>query len=1125
MVLAENAYGPVYYDDLQLERGSAASTTNLLQNGWFRSVTDPQEWTTTNLHLYNETGNESNYIGYLWGNPYGMKRSSQTIPINKPATDTYLLSGWGAAYAAADNETALTDSTAENNSKRYFGLIARCNYSDGTKEYFYMPFNDDYPLWQYASCVIAPKKANQSKTLSTITVILAYDGNLDGSTAMGAAFDNISLRQEPCSTYTYDSKGNLTAVNAAGSGSDFSYSAGNKLTEAKTKANGTYTYKYENSNNNHLVTKITNDNVSMNITYDNYGNSTGTTLSSDSNSSAGKIVTSAAYSDDGTQMTSQTDASGNTTQYTYGPGRNLKTQTNRRGTKTNWVYNSSNGRPTLTYQDRIVSTSYSYSCGNLVSQTRGGYVPGNSTKQEQTYSMEYDSFGNMTSISVGSRRLASYEYGAQNTGLKSMTYGNGITVGYTYDILGRITEESWEGKAKYQYVYSADGYLAKKLDVTTGKAVNYEYDSLGRLIHSYQTNGDTVNHKSEHLYDTENRLTRFSYSIPGVIDSASESFTYNTDTSDSVPTGSLTSMAMFNNSWINYRYDSLTRLKERDVGNLLTEYHTYQAGSTTGTTTMRPETFYTTAKGSSTKLTGFQYTYDKGSNITKVANQVDSTYWSYTYDSQNQLTNAVEYQANGSEKNRYQYTYDTVGNLISWAIKNGNGTTTASHNYTYGDNNWLDLLTAFDGQNITYDAIGNPLSYYNGSRYTMTWQNGRQLASATVGGKNYNYQYDADGIRTRKTNYDGGYTEYYVVEGLPVAEQRFKSNGTKQYILRYLYDESNSPVGFGIYYPTASSPYWQYYYFGKNIQGDVIALYRSDYNSTSKTYTPTLVATYTYDPWGAPTGIYDANGSTISQTAYHVAAYNPFRYRGYRYDGDTRLYYLQSRYYDPAIGRFINADGYASTGQGFIACNMFCYCGNNPVMGIDSTGKSFWFGAFLMGPNTWEFLMKLEKIYEWVNGTLHPEYSIDYRPQSIDDYRTADGTYAAYDNHNFNPESVFHEQILAVDIDGFGFDDDGKPTYASAGVTCITGGWETDNFDLSLFDFGRAEVSAGFGETGVAFFAMATVYQPSASYDFGLFSVTIGADIGSIGGGFDLRKGKLDMGGALGLGAHIAIEW
>ena len=208
-----------------------------------------------------------------------------------------------------------------------------------------------------------------------------------------------------------------------------------------------------------------------------------------------------------------------------------------------------------------------------------------------------------------------------------------------------------------------------------------------------------------------------------------------------------------------------------------------------------------------------------------------------------------------------------------------------------------------------------------------------------MGGVTYNYQYDASGIRTRKTNFDGGYTEYYVVEGLAVAEERFRANGTKQYTLRYLYDESNSPVGFGIRYAT-SSPYWQYYYFGKNIQGDVIALYRSDYNSSSQSYYPTLVATYSYDPWGTPTGIYDANGNAISQTAYHLAVYNPFRYRGYRYDGDTRLYYLQSRYYDPAIGRFINADGHVSTGQEYNGYNMFACCNNNPVMLMDGDGKS-----------------------------------------------------------------------------------------------------------------------------------------------------------------------------------------
>ena len=102
-----------------------------------------------------------------------------------------------------------------------------------------------------------------------------------------------------------------------------------------------------------------------------------------------------------------------------------------------------------------------------------------------------------------------------------------------------------------------------------------------------------------------------------------------------------------------------------------------------------------------------------------------------------------------------------------------------------------------------------------------------------------------------------------------------------------------------------------------------------------------MVATYTYDPWGTPTGIYSASGTAISQTASNVAAYNPFRYRGYRYDGDTRLYYLKSRYYDPASGRFINADGYASTGQGLSGHNMFSYCGNNSINRKDDEG-CFW---------------------------------------------------------------------------------------------------------------------------------------------------------------------------------------
>ena len=106
----------------------------------------------------------------------------------------------------------------------------------------------------------------------------------------------------------------------------------------------------------------------------------------------------------------------------------------------------------------------------------------------------------------------------------------------------------------------------------------------------------------------------------------------------------------------------------------------------------------------------------------------------------------------------------------------------------------------------------------------------------------------------------------------------------------------------------------------------------------------TLIATYQYDPWGNPRGIKDASGKAIAQTGNHIATYNPFRYRGYRYDVDTGLYYLQSRYYDPMTCRFVNADRYASTGQGPIGNNMFSYCNNSPVRYDDQTG------AMISGP-------------------------------------------------------------------------------------------------------------------------------------------------------------------------------
>ena len=113
------------------------------------------------------------------------------------------------------------------------------------------------------------------------------------------------------------------------------------------------------------------------------------------------------------------------------------------------------------------------------------------------------------------------------------------------------------------------------------------------------------------------------------------------------------------------------------------------------------------------------------------------------------------------------------------------------------------------------------------------------------------------------------------------------------------------------------------YYYVLNAQGDVVRIVNSSRS---------VVASYTYDPWGK---IISSSGT--------LANVNPLRYRGYYYDSETGFYYLQSRYYDPEIGRFINADSYASTdATGLLSTNMFAYCENNPVMRVDPTGELFW---------------------------------------------------------------------------------------------------------------------------------------------------------------------------------------
>ena len=269
----------------------------------------------------------------------------------------------------------------------------------------------------------------------------------------------------------------------------------------------------------------------------------------------------------------------------------------------------------------------------------------------------------------------------------------------------------------------------------------------------------------------------------------------------------------------------------------------------------------------------------------------------YSYTPQGNISAVTD----GDRQSTYQY--DEINQLI----RENNAYLNKTVTYSYGDSEWKDLLTAYNGQEITYDAIGNPLSYKNG--FTFTWKNGRRLATATANGKSLSFEYDDSGYRTQKKV--NGVATDYLLDGDKIVSQIYNNQQ-----IWFDYDAA------GTRHAMEYNGNNYYYYY--NLQGDVIGLYDSDLNS---------VVQYSYDSWGKLLSVTGSLAETVGKA-------NPFRYRGYYYDSETELYYLNSRYYDPETGRFVNADGYVSGPEKVIqGYNIFVFCDNNPVNKVDDSGN------------------------------------------------------------------------------------------------------------------------------------------------------------------------------------------
>ena len=434
---------------------------------------------------------------------------------------------------------------------------------------------------------------------------------------------------------------------------------------------------------------------------------------------------------------------------------------------------------------------------------------------------------------------------------------------------------------------------------------DFTYDTTGRLVRQTVADSSVTGSSNkllfgfEYSYDLNNNITQL---VTKTTDkTVKNKFTFG---KDNLPA----TFTLSTGKKVNYTYDGLNRLTKTSL--------------TTSTNTPIDTTYtyfaskrgsgYTTTKLKSETINGekYEYKYDARSNITDVTKDGVLQYH-YGYDMMNQLV-SVEDKLNGKV---YNYTYDAGGNLISETVTDSNGTT--SNAYEYNNSNWGDVLTSYNGQSITYDEIGNPLTYRDGM--SMTWKNGRQLATLTNGDTSISYGYDSGSVRTTKTVNGVKYTYAYLNGQL-----LYETRGDAKFY--YSYDANG--ILYNVRYTLTDGGTEYSYYYTHNSRGDIVGIY----NGVGE-----LKAHYEYDAWGNVISITDNNGNAITNPN-HIGNLNPFRYRGYYQDTETGLYYLMSRYYDAVTHRFINADGYFQSGGSILDANTFAYCRNNPNAYLDFLG-------------------------------------------------------------------------------------------------------------------------------------------------------------------------------------------
>ena len=896
--------GSAWFACPQMERGSVPNRANLLLNGDFTyemangSRKFPQYW-TAGSGVDNSTQNglvDKSAAGMpagLSGRAVRIAASinktdqsfKQFIPVSGKAGDVFVVGGWMNTQSVA---SGVKDFVPK--------LVIRFQKGGTFIDNQMHKFSTARVGWQFGCwAVAAPGDYDQ------VLVGVCYEAN-----AQTGMFTNLFFHREEFGqsfAYDADNKNLISVSSLSKQKAAMEYDDANNLKSYRQPGAGEsvkYTMDYgataAERQKHLLLTSVTPMGQRDVFTYDAYGNNL-TSVRQKSGDSA-YIRTETAYNANGSFAASTKDARGNAVTRNVNAETGLLTSvTDPNGQRVSYTYDASK-RVTgvqTTAGGKTYRNAYTYANDRIQK------VQHNTTTDtpDVEYTFGYDALGRKTTVKVGNRTLSTNVYTADRSGLLSeVQYGNGGKVKYAYDAYDRLTGVKHDGETanRYTYEYGADGEASIVRDNNLGRVLQTERDLAQRPMGTQLRDASgNVLYRAGMTYDARNRLIGVNETANG----QAHATTYAYDNDNRV-----TGMTFDGGNALSYTYDNLGRIATRTASPLSTTYGYAAGGYGTGSTTPLVASIQQTA-------IPFSYAYDSRGNIISETRSGQTT--TYEYDALGQLTRVNDPHENAT----WVYAYDRGGNMTSkvkYAYTTGTlGTAEKTYAYSYGDSAWKDKLTYFNGRSFTYDAIGNPLS---DSIWSYTWQAGRQLKKMSRTGVTIEYRYDHNGLRTQKLVTENGTTTAtnYTMSGKRLVHL---SNGAHE--LHFFYDAQGRPAKVD-YNGTV-------YTYVHNLQGDVAGILDS---------TGALMVEYKYDAWGRAT--YASDQLPISNW---LGVLNPFRYRGYIYDSETGMYYLRSRYYNPEIGRFLNADTYIGKIAMLGQHNQFSYCANVPIGLLDETGRSF----------------------------------------------------------------------------------------------------------------------------------------------------------------------------------------